>query len=279
MLVSYHVPSLTLFDAFVSYQTLWDLTPQNHADYLPTFSLVHSTEMMIRVMQEVKVREEEYNLVKGISASIEGLPSFISFAKRERRLLARGTLYRRHDQDGLAKPPDMTIGNARGLKLSPHSRARELSRRSVVLLNAINAWDAQRAEQTNSSVVSSLNSYSGTSASSAQLAQRVDSSTRSESSQNKGRRFQASLFDQERAGPHHQQWSLSMATPSGSKQSLVDVFVFTDLILLATPTHKRQGCGPAEAKEHWRLLEDVGMARILGVTERREVTQGLPRIF
>src|ERR1700690_3441403 len=49
--------------------------------------------MIIRVMSEVKFREDEYDLVKDISTRIHGLPSSAQLAKRERRLLAQGTLY------------------------------------------------------------------------------------------------------------------------------------------------------------------------------------------
>ena len=42
-------------------------------------------------MREVKSREEEYNQVKGLALTIEGLSSPSSLARRERRLLVRGS--------------------------------------------------------------------------------------------------------------------------------------------------------------------------------------------
>lgn len=60
-------------------------------DHLPTVSLVSSMKTTLRVMQEVKSREEEYTLIKDLALTIEGLSSPSSLARRERRLLMRGS--------------------------------------------------------------------------------------------------------------------------------------------------------------------------------------------
>jgi hypothetical protein len=39
-----------------------------------TFSLVHSADMVLRVMAEVRAREDEYDAVKALAAAIGGLP-------------------------------------------------------------------------------------------------------------------------------------------------------------------------------------------------------------
>ena len=70
------------------------MTPGSHADYLPTLSLLHSATLVIRVMREVKLREEEYVFVKDLLARIRGLPSSIQLVRRERRLVAHGVLGR-----------------------------------------------------------------------------------------------------------------------------------------------------------------------------------------
>ncbi|CAA7264593.1 unnamed protein product [Cyclocybe aegerita] len=79
-----------------AYQDLFarmlDLTPKNHQDYLSTFSLSRSTDMVIKVMTEVKLREDEYMLLKAFSARIQGLPASSGIATRERRLLHSGPL-------------------------------------------------------------------------------------------------------------------------------------------------------------------------------------------
>jgi hypothetical protein len=58
------------------------------------FSLLHSTDFIIRVIQEVKSREEEYEWLKDLGQSIKGLPSGFQLAHRDRRLLFEGPLRR-----------------------------------------------------------------------------------------------------------------------------------------------------------------------------------------
>lgn len=70
------------------------MTPRSHPDHLPTFSLLHSTDLVIRVMQEVKAREEEYDYVKSLAIRIAGMPPGFKLARRERRLIAQGLLRR-----------------------------------------------------------------------------------------------------------------------------------------------------------------------------------------
>jgi hypothetical protein len=68
------------------------VTPRDHADFIATFSLVNSTDMIMRVMAEVKCREDEYDQVKSFSSRIVNLPRSVKLAQRERRLLAHGEL-------------------------------------------------------------------------------------------------------------------------------------------------------------------------------------------
>jgi hypothetical protein len=223
-------------------------------DHLATFSLVHSTEMIIRVLREVKAREDEYNLIKALSSSIEGLPSSINLARRERRLLARGPLYRINIPD---RPTESRSHN------------REPSRRSVVLLNAINDWDVQRTERP-VSAGTSLDSYYCRS--SAITSESNGQSLHSQASSKDGPPSSASEEEISDSSRYHRRSSfLAMPPKTKSKQLLVDVFVFTDLVLFASPLHKRQGHGSVE---RWRLLDDIGTGRILSVSERREAVQG-----
>ena len=48
--------------------------------------------MIIRVMSEVKLREDEYHSVKDIASRINNFPLSVRLAKRERRLLSQGLL-------------------------------------------------------------------------------------------------------------------------------------------------------------------------------------------
>ena len=68
------------------------MTPRRHPDHLSMFSLLHSTEMVIRVLQSVKLREMEYLTIKTLATKIQGLPMEFELASRERRLIAQGPL-------------------------------------------------------------------------------------------------------------------------------------------------------------------------------------------
>ena len=81
-------------------------------------------------MQEVKAREEEYNLVKDLVLTIEGLSSPSSLARRERRLLIRGS--------------------CRLLASRSQTRSQRNSngnRHSLVLLDALNSRDTTKRSE------------------------------------------------------------------------------------------------------------------------------------
>ena len=88
----------------------------------------------LRVMREVKSREEEYNLVKGLALAIEGLGSPSSLARRERRLLVRGSCrllisrsqarsQRNSNGNGLSLVPLDVINKGDGTKRSEKRRS------------------------------------------------------------------------------------------------------------------------------------------------------------
>jgi len=84
----------------------------------------------LRVMQEVKAQEEEYNLIKDLSLAIEGLSSASSLARRERRLLIRGSC-RLLASRSQARSQRNSNGN----------------RHSLVLLDAVNNWDGSKRSE------------------------------------------------------------------------------------------------------------------------------------
>ncbi|KAF9018362.1 Dbl homology domain-containing protein [Hymenopellis radicata] len=116
------------------FKQLLDATPGTHGDHLSTVCLVRSTELMIKVMTEVKLREDEYEFTKTISRRISGLSDI---ARRDRRLLQHGQVHRVH-QD----PP-----------MNP------LRDRSSRLVNAINDWDNRRARSGSTTTASSASSW------------------------------------------------------------------------------------------------------------------------
>ncbi|KAI0273251.1 hypothetical protein BGY98DRAFT_998319 [Russula aff. rugulosa BPL654] len=113
-------PVNRLVDYPIHFKRLLDVTPQGHPDHLATFSLLHCTETIIRVMREVKLQEEEYELVKDRMEHIKGLPTSVQLAHRSRRLLARGRLEREN-------PRGKTRAATTGGELHEHGRSHHLA--------------------------------------------------------------------------------------------------------------------------------------------------------
>ncbi|KAF5347174.1 hypothetical protein D9758_011052 [Tetrapyrgos nigripes] len=102
------------------FKRLLDATPKTHQDYLTTFTLVCSTGLVIKTLNEVKKREEEYEFVKTLSERIDGLPISAQLARRERRLLCQGSLLQEERlqtqrEDSTAKSPASKISRMSGL--------------------------------------------------------------------------------------------------------------------------------------------------------------------
>jgi hypothetical protein len=201
--------------------------------------------MIIRVVTEVKAREDEYQLVKHISARIRGLPTETRFARRERRLLYRGSLHHVNIPSDSPLPERTWRDSAQ-----PNGRAALLdgTQRRSRLIEAIAAWDDRRARfgshdssgsfafTTKSRDSSSFSSdhvipplvgrsqfYRGTSASNVPVRELSES-----------------------GGPQH-------------------VLVFTDFILLTVPIPRRDQA--KDEIEGWQLAENVGISRVLNVGE------------
>ena len=257
----------------MTWQRLWDATPQTHLDHISTFSLLHSSETMVRVMREVRIREEEYDLVKDIMDRIEGLPPSVQLASRERRLLARGRLLRISGNGG-TRGANPVYPSFAGTPAS--TRDRSVQRQSR-LLNALQGWKASpsaRSDSLRSMTSSNFSADSGLTAASStppitpmSLGHDVASISRSGkwsgSSPGTSRRYDLSTGS---ASP----WS------DPAKHSPIHVFVFTDLVVLASPTQSALRARAANRtlnltadnggeRETWRLLNDIGICRILGI--------------
>ncbi|KNZ59331.1 uncharacterized protein VP01_1756g3 [Puccinia sorghi] len=76
------------------YKQLCEVTPPAHPDYEATVCLLSATDSVIRVLQEVKEREDEYEKLQEMEGRIKGLPSGFKLARRDRRLLAQGLMKR-----------------------------------------------------------------------------------------------------------------------------------------------------------------------------------------
>ena len=171
-------------------------------------------KMVFRVMQEVKAREEEHDLIKGLASSIEGLASQSSLARRERRLLMQGP--------------------CRLLVFRNQARSQKNSNgnpQPLVLLDAMDNWDGTKRSYKRRSLVPAsspevhLDAFAGS----------PSKSTSSDS---------ASGYD------------LGF--------SPVQVLVFSDVVVVVTPT----------SKDRWKLVEKFGIARVLNVAEGTVAIQG-----
>ncbi|KAF8829891.1 hypothetical protein HHX47_DHR2000034 [Lentinula edodes] len=115
------------------FRKLLNVTPKNHEEYLATVMLVHSTSLVIKTLQTVKAREEEYEFIKSISERIDGLPATTNLARRDRRLLCHGEL--------LCLNLNQTPRNSDPRRASDVKMNNTTNR----LVDAINDWDTRRS--------------------------------------------------------------------------------------------------------------------------------------
>ena len=233
-------------------------------------------DMVIRVMSEVKTREDEYDLVKSIAAHVQGLPSSIQLARRERRLLAHGLLQRVELDDiegessyfhSSIQPPGFSYPRLRERKDKP--------KRSSRLLDAINEWNGHRGRS--GSVKSTASSATGvsfkshTTDSSLSIAfpitppsgrfpSRCSVVSPSPTSTLDGIYGRPLSVSSEYSG-HGGKRFFSAPVSQANNTAMVHAFVFTDITLFATPITLN------DEDPDWYLLEDIGLSRILGVKE------------
>ncbi|KAJ7117886.1 hypothetical protein C8R43DRAFT_1112682 [Mycena crocata] len=251
------------------FRKLHEYTPKIHRDYVATFALLHSTELVIKVMTEVKNREDEYDLVKSISKRIKGLPSSVPLARRGRRLLFHGQLlWVRPDSQRLQGTttalPENRSGYIDGQRLHPQGNTAS-PRRSSKLVDAIHDWDQRRARSgsvksnVSSGTTASFSSHSTNSSSASSEPPLTPSSTHFASRSSIQMPRSKAPTSHQRPSPHK---AGSMDDQSGESQ-LVQVFIFTDMVVVARVCKSRCYNG----SEEWSLLENTGVAKVLGVTE------------
>ncbi|KAJ6491590.1 Dbl homology domain-containing protein [Mycena vulgaris] len=249
------------------FRKLLECTPKSHTDYIPTFGLLHSTEMVIKVMTEVKIREDEYDLVKSISQRIKGLPSAVPLAKRGRRLLYQGQLIR--IRTDILDPEPYPVDESVLLDDRRKSRA-EPPKRSSNLVHAIQEW-GQRRERSgsvksngSSSTAASFSSYATNSSGASSEPPLTPSSPRFPSrssfqmARSKVSGSARTSTPQEGTSPYRS----SLADARSGETQLVQVFIFTDFVVVTSVSKSRH-----YESEEWTLLENVGIAKVLGVTE------------
>ncbi|KAK7036780.1 hypothetical protein VNI00_011446 [Paramarasmius palmivorus] len=217
-------PMKRLKNYAATFNKLLDTTPKSHEDYLSTVILVRSMDLVNKILNEVKAREDEYKYVKTIAQHIDGLPAHTPLASRERRLLCQETLYLVNDDHLVTSSPDPSARTAR-------------------LANAVQEWNVNRTR-------------SGSNASTATYASTLSTNNTMQSDVLKSpltqRYSKAKLSDNCLNFPE--------STPNSTLIHLpVEVFLFSDLIVLAT-ARSAKGSG---REAQWTLMEEFGMGRVL----------------
>ena len=222
---------------------------------------MRSTELAVNVMSEVKTREEEYDFMKELSERVVGLPQSFSLAKRARRLLCQGLLHQVKLQD------DSTSAQFRSrLPRRNHRTPMESPSlmRSNRLVDAINDWEVNRSRSgstTSTGTGFSSASY-GTSSSS-------DSPTFPLTARNPTSGSAYHAVSQDSLSDSASQFAKSAldqvfkhSPAMRASPKLIRVFVFTDLLMLATANSKSDG-GSEESK----LLDLVALYQIVDLTQ------------
>lgn len=204
---------------------------------------------MIRIMTEVKIREDEYELVKGLSTRIRDLPADLELPRRDRRLIMEGAL--RHVQPvtcrEMASPSQMST-----------SPSFDLSRRSDILANAVSEWGSDRRNRSESTASSStgvsFRSYSSTSSAfptTPVLGQFPSGAGLSMPNSKHQPKNKATVLPTSKYKEPFQ--------PPQAPSDLVHIFLFTDLALFVHPED-----GPGTS---WSLMNECGVVQIIDVAE------------
>ncbi len=200
---------------------------------------------MVRIMTEVKIREDEYDLVKGLSSRIRGLPADLELPRRDRRLVMEGVLRQVQPTPGREMPSPTQMST---------SPSFDPSRRSDMLANAVGEWGADRRNRSGSTASSStgvsFRSYSSTSSAFPvtpvleQFPPDVGLSTP------KSGKKATTL-----STPTYKEYSQPPQAPT----ELVHIFLFTDLALFV---HPEDG-----SRTSWSLMNEHGVVQIVDVAE------------
>ncbi|GAA5976218.1 hypothetical protein JCM5350_001385 [Sporobolomyces pararoseus] len=277
------------------FRQLCDLTPSTHSDHFGTLSLLHSTDSIIRVMQEVKTREDEYEETKLLENRISGLPQGFKLACRDRRLVAHGVLKRVHISDkdrsllemdaiaraGLDKPnlrgnapisPGLSpvVDFARPRSTISESSSSSLSVGSLTYASDHSSgWNSPTTPGTFQSPTRLEFGGPANSPSPSPLL-RPDSLVSNSSSvySDTSNKASSSAFDPNFASRR----PARRIVKTKAKETTVHVFVFSDLVILATkisvpaPTFGSRS-RRAVQEPTYRAIENVGLSRVLGVSD------------
>ncbi|KAL5480440.1 hypothetical protein ACEPAI_1710 [Sanghuangporus weigelae] len=240
---------LTRLGRYLKYfNELWTFTPRCHVDHLATFSLLHSATMVVRVLREVKLREEEYAFVKDLLSRIQGFANLTGLVRRERRLIAHGALQRVHVSE---RTKDLLEGTS---FVDVGSGAERVYRTTV---------QPARRRRANSldSCISETASVTSISSAASDL-----SLNEEDNAQYKLRRNGVVGMD----GPNHDRRFGARARANDThrektRMTSVYAFVFTDLAIFTTMISHNSIEG--NRKQTLELLNDIGICRVVSVAD------------
>jgi hypothetical protein len=282
------------------------------------FSLYNSTNLVIKVMQEVKAREEEFKYIEELASRVTGFPEHFQLARRERRLIAQGLLRKidllesdKEMLDGfntsldpsrdaspraeaqysptpspmLTTPPIPELGKL-GPVTSPlfpsyHNRTPVMATPPSPYTPRRSHMSAVSRASTALSEASRISEWTATYSptSSLVIPSDFDDVTRPDSSASSvlshghvpfvpyGQSV-PSVGVPRRGGPGSVKHSARGKSP---KEAPIYVFVFTDLVILTSQTEKAglfQSKQSQTSSEKLRLIDDIGISRVLGVVDR-----------
>ena len=233
-------------------QRLLDVTPQGHPDHLATFSLLHCTETIIRVMREVKLQEEEYELVKDRLGHIKGLPTSVQLAHRLRTLLARGRLER-------GNPRGKAHATTTGGELHENGRShhavgvRQSRLIGVIQSRAVRSDSIRTTSESNASIGSRF------------------------SDDFQGKPYPPDFFRHSPSASslaRQDVWERQYTTPRNAhpileaRTEILYTLVFNDLVLFASPVYDSSARHDREMSgDSWNLIEGIGISRVLKAIE------------
>lgn len=227
------------------------------------FSLLHGTDMMIRVLQGVKKRETEYEAIKILCSQLQGIPADFQLASRERRLIGQGPLLRVYPEpnpDDWGHMPEIdytpslipTFDRRASQSFRPQlpgtaTKHKSASRPSVAKNVSHHQEDRYRSEAPSVPDFTSSSSENRSDPLSYDLHQGPDSTASSPAWRAKDNLL-----------PH--------GDPPPSRASAgIYAFVFTDVVVLTK--HRKHIGATGSTSEKWELLSDVGIARVLGFSD------------
>jgi len=220
-------------------------------------------------MTEVKVREDEYNLLKRFSARIQGLPLADKLAIRERRLLHSGplSLVISGLSDAVA-----TASATRNMDYQGVDN-RKRGDRSSKLLDAISTTSSISDKSDSETSVSSSDSRDPPPAGLSSNSDAAKSSWLSRLPLRKRSKSKSPMPPAIEKLPELPVTAVQ-SIPEPTLQTVdVHAFVFSDMVLLAQPSRAsgRMSC--------WILLEDLGLFRPLSIARIDTKGQGIGLLF